>query len=80
MVRVGFQWHMVEPETGVYNETYIKTLVDYISLLNQSGIHVILDMHQDCWSPLYCHSHGVPSEYAQPYNTSDYQPGKMVVG
>ena len=75
MVRVGFQWHMVEPETGVYNETYIRSLVDYISLLNSSGVHVILDMHQDCWSPLYCHSHGIPSEYAQPYNSSDYKPG-----
>jgi endoglycosylceramidase len=75
MIRVGFQWHMVEPETGHYNETYIESLVDYISLLNGSGIHVILDMHQDCWSPLYCHSHGIPSEYAQAYNTSDYRPG-----
>ena len=75
MVRVGFQWHMVEPEAGVYNETYINSLVEYVSLLNQSGVHVILDMHQDCWSPLYCHSHGVPSEYAQPYNSSDYAPG-----
>ena len=75
MVRVGFQWHMVEPETGKYNETYIQSLVDYISLLNSSGVHVILDMHQDCWSPRYCHNHGIPSDYSQAYNTSDYQPG-----
>lgn len=75
MVRVGFQWHMVEPEAGKYNETYIQSLVDYISLLNDSGIHVILDMHQDCWSPRYCHNHGIPSEYSQAYNTSDYRPG-----
>ena len=75
MVRVGFQWHMVEPRAGKYNETYIQSLVDYIALLNGSGVHVILDMHQDCWSPLYCHDHGVPSEYAQPYNSSDYAPG-----
>ena len=75
MVRVGFQWHMVEPEAGKYNETYIQSLVDYITLLNASGVHVILDMHQDCWSPRYCNSHGVPSEYSQAYNTSDYRPG-----
>ena len=75
MVRVGFQWHMVEPEAGKYNETYVKSLVDYISLLNSSGIHVILDMHQDCWTPRFCENHGIPSEYAQAYNTSDYQPG-----
>lgn len=75
MVRVGFQWHMVEPSAGVYNETYIKTLIEYISLLNQSDVHVILDMHQDCWSPRYCHNHGIPTEYSQPYNTSDYAPG-----
>lgn len=75
MVRVGFHWHMVEPEAGKYNKTYIQSLVDYVSLLNQSGVHVILDMHQDCWSPRYCHNHGIPSEYSQAYNTSDYQPG-----
>ena len=75
MVRVGFQWHMVEPEAGKYNETYIQSLVDYVSLLNSTGVHVILDMHQDCWSPRYCHNHGIPTEYSQAYNTSEYQPG-----
>ena len=66
---------MVEPESGKFNETYIQTLVNFVDQLNSSGIHAILDMHQDCWSPRYCSAHGIPTEYAQPYNSSDYGPG-----
>ena len=66
---------MVEPEAGKFNETYIQSLVNFIDALDSSDIHVILDMHQDCWSPRYCSAHGIPTEYSQPYNTSDYHPG-----
>ena len=60
---------------GTYNETYIQNVVNFVSKLNDHDVYVILDMHQDCWSPRYCDAHGIPSEYAQGYNTSDYQPG-----
>ena len=66
---------MAEPQEGVFNETYIQSVVDFVARLNSHGVYVILDMHQDCWSPYYCDAHGVPSQYAHGYNTSDYQPG-----
>lgn len=72
---MGFHWHMVEPVAGEYNETYIQNVVDLVEKLNEHSMYVILDMHQDCWSPRYCDAHGIPSEYAQGYNTSDYKPG-----
>lgn len=75
VVRCGFHWHRGEPTPGNYNLTYINELVNFVDILNQSGIYVILDMHQDCWSPLFCKNHGIPSSYSQPYNTSEYRPG-----
>ena len=66
---------MVEPTRGRYNEAYIQSLVNLVEKLNKHDIHVILDMHQDCWSPLFCNAHGIPSEYAQGYNNSGYEPG-----
>ena len=74
VVRIGFQWHMVEPTAGVYNNTYIQDLVDFIELLHDHHVYAILDMHQDCWSPLFCDSHGIPAQYSNGYS-SDYNPG-----
>jgi len=74
VVRMGFQWHMVEPTTGHYNEAYIQNVVNFVERLNRHDVHVILDMHQDCWSPLFCDAHGIPAEYAHGYN-SNYKPG-----
>ena len=74
-MRTGFHWHRGEPTPGQYNYTYIQKIVDFIDLLNRSDIYVILDMHQDCWSPRFCDAHGIPSEYAKPYNDSRYSNG-----
>ena len=74
VVRVGFHWHMVEYEPGIYNQSYINDLVDFVARLNQHDIYVILDMHQDCWSPRFCNAHGIPAMYSNGYST-DYNPG-----
>lgn len=50
-------------------------MVDFIDVLNKSEIYVILDMHQDCWSPRFCDAHGIPSDYSKPYNDSRYDHG-----
>ena len=75
VVRSGFHWHRGEPTPGHYNYTYIQQIVDFVDLLNHSGVYVILDMHQDCWSPRFCGNHGIPTNYAKPYNDSRYSPG-----
>ena len=63
---------MMEPSPGQYNESYIQDVVDFVSTLNESGVYVIMDMHQDLWSPLFCGGHGIPSFDAHLYNTSEY--------
>ena len=75
VIRSGFHWHRGEPTPGQYNFTYIQEIVDFVDLLNQSGVYVILDMHQDCWSPRFCTSHGIPIDYSKPYNDSRYDRG-----
>lgn len=74
MVRLGFHWHMVEPVAGQFNSTYIDSVVQLVKRLNNHSVHVILDMHQDCWSPLFCHAHGIPADYSHGYSP-DYSPG-----
>ena len=72
IVRLGFHWHLTETSPGVYDQTYLAKLTDTVQRFGEHGIHVILDMHQDSWSPLFCGGHGIPEFYSQPYNTSDY--------
>ncbi len=72
-MRLGFHWHRTEPTPGVYNTTYVDELVDQIARLNKAEIHVILDMHQDCWSPLFCDAHGIPAAYSHG-GSSKYEP------
>ena len=71
VLRLGFHWHMIERTPGQYNMTYINILIDFVDRLNKHNVHVILDMHQDCWSPLYCGAHGLPAAYSHGYS-SDY--------
>ena len=64
----------MEPTEGTYNTTYIDSVVQMVERLNNHSVHVILDMHQDCWSPLFCQAHGIPADYSHGY-THDYDPG-----
>ncbi len=50
-VRLLFSWSRVEPEPGVYDETYLDALADAVALLESRGIYSILDAHQDAWGP-----------------------------
>jgi endoglycosylceramidase len=47
-------WTGVEPEMGVYNETYIQVISDIIDDLVDHGIHPLLDVHQDVISSYFC--------------------------
>lgn len=75
VVRLGFHWYLMEPSPGVWNQTYFNDIIAIVNQFESYGIYVILDMHQDCWAPMYCYAHGLPDFYAGPYNTSEYQPG-----
>jgi endoglycosylceramidase len=49
-VRIGFIWAAVEPKPGVYDNRYIRKMIDFNNLLARRGVHALLDFHQDLWS------------------------------
>ncbi|KAJ3027594.1 UNVERIFIED_CONTAM: hypothetical protein HDU68_003527 [Siphonaria sp. JEL0065] len=65
VIRLGVMWPGVEPERGQYNMTYLETMKSIVQMLDEAGIYVLLDMHQDIFSEKFC-GEGVPSFAAQP--------------
>jgi len=53
LVRLPIDWSWVEPEPGVYNQSYIDQIRRVISMANRYGIYVVIDMHQLHWSPVF---------------------------
>lgn len=47
-------WDAVEPEPGVYGEAYFDRTEERLDWLQQAGIYVVLDMHQDVYSQVFC--------------------------
>ena len=58
VVRLGLIWAAVEPQPGVYDETYLDWISSMLDLCEQYGLHAFLDMHQDLYSVLF--SDGAP--------------------
>lgn len=50
LVRFLIYWDAIEPEKGKYNLDYIKKVKEHLSLLNDLGIAVLLDVHQDLYN------------------------------
>ena len=48
-VRLVLYWSSVEPTCGEYNEAFLQDVDQKIEWARESGLHVILDMHQDLW-------------------------------
>ncbi len=57
-IRLVIIWDGLEPEPGVYNETYLKAIDQRIQWAADNDLFVILDMHQDLFSLKY--SDGAP--------------------
>ena len=57
-IRLGIFWDAIEPQPGVYNEAYLDTVAKRIDWACESGIYVLLDMHQDLYARKY--SDGAP--------------------
>ncbi|KAK2161537.1 hypothetical protein LSH36_115g13038 [Paralvinella palmiformis] len=60
VVRLGCMWSGFEPTEGWYNETYIGIMKDIVKRLEQRGIYVIMDMHQDLMSTMFGNYDGIP--------------------
>jgi endoglycosylceramidase len=46
-VRVGVIWKALEPEPGVYSDTYLAQIANTVQTLARHGIVSLLDFHQD---------------------------------
>ncbi|KAA0177320.1 hypothetical protein FNF27_01098 [Cafeteria roenbergensis] len=74
-VRLGFHWHLYEVAPGQFNSTYFALVEDLVRRLGEGGMYVLMDMHQDNWSPLYCGGHGIPAFYGMPLDGRDFWRG-----
>jgi endoglycosylceramidase len=50
LVRLGIFWDGVEPEPGVYDETYLDRVAHVVQKAEECGIYIMLDMHQDLFA------------------------------
>jgi len=48
-VRFLIEWQALEPERGVYDQTYLDAVAERIATIESQGLFVILDMHQDLY-------------------------------
>lgn len=52
-VRLGIIWKALEPTPGHYDDTYLGSIIRTIRLLEQQGIWVLVDFHQDQYNEKY---------------------------
>jgi endoglycosylceramidase len=50
VVRLALSWSRIEPEPGVYDESYLDEVEAAVRLLRSRGVYSIIDLHQDAWS------------------------------
>ncbi len=46
-------WAAIEPEQGVFDSAYLDRVEQRLDWYAKYGIRVVLDMHQDVWSPVF---------------------------
>jgi len=47
-------WDAVEPQPGVIDTAYLDAVGERLDWFHAAGIHVVLDMHQDVYSQVFC--------------------------
>ena len=62
LVRLGIVWESIEYAEGEYNSTHLEKMSTIVSKLEENGISVIVDAHQDMFSRLFC-GEGAPKFY-----------------
>jgi aryl-phospho-beta-D-glucosidase BglC (GH1 family) len=76
VVRLPIAWALIEPEPRKYDENYMSYVDRDIGWAKTNGLYVILDMHDNSWSPKFTyydswHTTGVPSWAVSQYPNSD---------
>jgi endoglycosylceramidase len=66
-VRVGVIWAAVEPQPGVYDDSYLDSIDDTVRTLAAHGIVSLLDFHQDQYNEKF-QGEGAPAWAVPPSN------------
>ena len=66
-IRLNLSWSLLEPSPGRIDRHYLDRVAQVVAWAHQTGIYVILDMHQNAWSK-YLYSTGAD------HCTAPYQP------
>lgn len=53
-VRFLIFWDALEPRPGEVSEAYLDRVAVYLDWLHEADVHVVLDMHQDVYSAVFC--------------------------
>lgn len=53
-VRMLVFWDAIEPSPGVFDQNYLDRVVERLDWYQQNNMKVILDMHQDVYSSVFC--------------------------
>jgi len=59
-------WEAIEPAPGVYNQYYLSKLDEWVDRATSRGFYLVLDMHQDIYSRVFC-GDGAPEWAALTY-------------
>lgn len=49
-LRLVISWEPIEPAPGVYDQSYLDVVVQWVEWAEQAGLYVIVDMHQDVYA------------------------------
>jgi endoglycosylceramidase len=49
-VRVGVIWKALEPQPGVFDDSYLRQIADTVTTLESHGVMSLLDFHQDLYN------------------------------
>lgn len=73
--RVLTFWDAVEPEEGAYDTEYLALLDDFLTRMDDAGLRVMLDMHQDVWGVGFGSDGAPPWTCDEAYYESYEHPG-----
>lgn len=49
-IRLAVTWQNIEPEQGIFNESYLRSIDGIFDRAGKYGVYILIDMHQDLFS------------------------------
>lgn len=86
LVRYLVFWQAIEPIEGHYNLIYIESTLERLKWLQELGIDVIVDVHQDIYTTKFTgdgfpgwtvHDNGIPFKQQTPWNMNYFEPAVL---